>query len=57
MKRAKEESSEMSAVEAERSTKLFRLNLEEYTCIMRDEAILRFVNERVVHRIGELRLV
>ena len=57
MKRAKEESSEMSAVEAERSTKLFRLNLEEYTCIMRDEAILRFVNERVFHRIGELRLV
>ena len=47
VKKAKEEASEMSAVEAERSLKLFRLNLEQYTCTMRDETIIRFVNERV----------
>ena len=47
VKKAKEEASEMSAVDAERSLKLFCLNLEQYTCIMRDETIIRFVSERV----------
>ena len=47
MKRAREEANDMSAVEAERSLKLFCLNLEQYTCYMRDETIVRFVSERV----------
>lgn len=47
VKRAREEANDMSAVEAERSLKLFCLNLEQYTCYMRDETIVRFVSERV----------
>ncbi|KAK8796418.1 hypothetical protein WA588_000553 [Blastocystis sp. NMH] len=47
VRRAKEEvSTEASAVESERSSLLFTLNMEQYTCVMRNEAILRFVGER-----------
>ena len=49
VRRAKEEAStEASAVESERSSLLFTLNMEQYTCVMRNEAILRFVGERVI---------
>ena len=49
VRRAKEEvSTEASAVESERSSLLFTLKMEQYTCVMRNEAILRFVGERVI---------
>lgn len=48
MKKAKEEAeTAVSAVESEHATMLFMLNMEQYTCVIRDEMILRFVNERV----------
>ena len=48
MKKAKEKAeSEGSAVDNERATMLFMLNIEQYTCVLRDEMIIRFVTERV----------
>ena len=36
-----------SAVEDERRGMLFQLNLEQFTCILRQQAIFRYVEERV----------
>ena len=36
-----------NSVDAERRTMLFSLNIEQYTCILRQEIILRYVQERV----------
>ena len=48
VRKAREEAeSSSSVVENERATILFMLNIEQYTCVLRDEIILRFVNERV----------
>lgn len=38
---------EFSAVDSERRTMLFSLNIERYTCILRQQLILHFVEERV----------
>ena len=38
---------EFSAVDSERKTMLFSLNIERYTCILRQQLILHFVEERV----------
>lgn len=35
------------AVEDERQRMLFRLNLEQYTCVLRQQAIMLYVEERV----------
>lgn len=48
IQKAKEKAeSAASVVESERATMLFMLNIEQYTCVLRDEIILRFVEERV----------
>ena len=48
VRKAREEAeSSSSVVDNERATMLFMLNIEQYTCVLRDEIILRFVNERV----------
>ena len=36
-----------SVVEDERRSMLFQLNMEQFTCILRQQAIFRYVEERV----------
>lgn len=43
----KEQAKTDSAVEIERSTMLFSLNIEQYTCILRQKIILDYVTTRV----------
>lgn len=47
-KSMKEEAKTESAVEAERSTMLFSLNIEQYTCILRQKIILDYVTTKVL---------
>lgn len=46
--RANEKMTSNTAVESERSQMLFTLNIEQYTCILRQQTILRYVSTRVL---------
>ena len=45
--RANEKMTSNTAVESERSQMLFTLNIEQYTCILRQQTILHYVSTRV----------
>ena len=46
--RANDKMNSNTAVESERSQMLFTLNIEQYTCILRQQTILRYVSTRVL---------